>query len=334
MQTDDSNRLMVDRILSAVRSEAEDRDFIQCIATALAQIPFLNLWDHCFIFAYRMFDEKEIPDHAKIGLDHLLLAQIQGEYIGRIKESNKDKSQNAMTSEERNHQRNARFAQLISELNVPLQPLQQWLADQICVAITKGEITPEILQKSLNGKIDPKRTYISTAIIEKWLATNRILPVLDDYDRDFSDADKLFKLIDRSKEYLTDKIYFEAKFLEIQIYNPDLSNPNRKDHNSFWHAYAQKLKERPCSPIKEKRIHGNTEKNSKTKAEILSAALYVVNHYPDECMFKEDTKGLVATKIAKLIDEKSTLFWPELFEPPAARVTIENHIRKAIQEKQ
>lgn len=60
--------------------------------------------------------------------------------------------------------------------------------------------------------------------------------------------------------------------------------------------------------IKHKKPHGNTLKNKEIDNDIVNFAQCLIKDYPDKC------KNI--SKIAKLIDEKSMLKWPNLEGPP------------------
>ncbi len=60
----------------------------------------------------------------------------------------------------------------------------------------------------------------------------------------------------------------------------------------------------------------------------MGAALSVLAQWPDGC---ESKAGRIeATKIAKMIDEKSLLFWPNEGKPPLGLDKMEREIRKWI----
>jgi hypothetical protein len=76
-----------------------------------------------------------------------------------------------------------------------------------------------------------------------------------------------------------------------------------------------------------KKPHGNAERFSSAREQVLGAALHVVTHFPSQC--QSDDRKFKATKIAGLIDEKSGLFWPDdPNEPPLSRGEMENLIRE------
>jgi hypothetical protein len=74
--------------------------------------------------------------------------------------------------------------------------------------------------------------------------------------------------------------------------------------------------------------HGNTELNAQKREQILGAALSVVTQWADQC--QNSSGKFEATKIAKLIDEKSPLFWSATGEPPLSLEKMEREISKWI----
>lgn len=76
------------------------------------------------------------------------------------------------------------------------------------------------------------------------------------------------------------------------------------------------------------KVHGNAERHAANREQVLGAALSVVTQWPNQCQNKSGK--FEATKIAKLIDEKSLLYWPETGEAPLGREKMEREISKWI----
>lgn len=69
------------------------------------------------------------------------------------------------------------------------------------------------------------------------------------------------------------------------------------------------------------------DKSNRERMEILGAALAVLSEFRGECVTK--TTGKVAgAKVAKLVDDKAQLFWPETLEPPQDKRSIEKIINE------
>lgn len=74
--------------------------------------------------------------------------------------------------------------------------------------------------------------------------------------------------------------------------------------------------------------HGNAERYSGYREQILGAALSVIAHWPEQC--KNNSGKFEAAKIAKLVDAKSFLFWPKTGDPPLTLQKMERVISKWI----
>jgi hypothetical protein len=74
--------------------------------------------------------------------------------------------------------------------------------------------------------------------------------------------------------------------------------------------------------------HGNAERFAKQREEVLGAALSVITQWPTEC--QNSSGKFEATKIAKLVDQKSLLYWPKTGEAPLGLEKMEREISKWI----
>lgn len=79
---------------------------------------------------------------------------------------------------------------------------------------------------------------------------------------------------------------------------------------------------RQQADAKRKKVHGNAERYSSKREQVLSFAIYCKDKWPEPCA------GSV-TNWAKVIDEKALLGW-ESGEPPLSRVEIEKLLRQAL----
>lgn len=73
--------------------------------------------------------------------------------------------------------------------------------------------------------------------------------------------------------------------------------------------------------------HGNIERFAAKREPVLKAAIYCIANYHEQCI---GSSGVLATRLATLIDEKAALFWPVDGLPPLARQTIEEMLREAL----
>lgn len=77
---------------------------------------------------------------------------------------------------------------------------------------------------------------------------------------------------------------------------------------------------------KSEKPHGNTEVYASKREEVLGAAIAVMSAFSEQCMGKNNK--FVGSRIAKLIDEKSPIWWPDLDEPPMSHEVLTKTINK------
>lgn len=92
--------------------------------------------------------------------------------------------------------------------------------------------------------------------------------------------------------------------------------------------FEQSISENDIEKKTATKPHGNTERFAQNREQILGAALSVITQWTEQC--KNSSGKFEATKIAKLIDEKSLLFWSETGEPPLSLEKMEREISKWI----
>jgi hypothetical protein len=201
---------------------------------------------------------------------------------------------------------------------------QKKLAELLSASIDKGEIKPIILRRSFDGKIDAKQTYVDVRQIDEWLACRG----LDELDsgHDFYGDFELFDVIER----ITYSVLNASRLFAASLYDPDFKMPEQGagDYAEL-HTENARLRAqiRNQSNHPQRKPHGNVERFAKNREEVLGAALAVVVKLPDQC--KNDSSGkFEVTKIAKLIDDKGLLFWPDTGEPPLSREKMEREISK------
>lgn len=118
------------------------------------------------------------------------------------------------------------------------------------------------------------------------------------------------KWVIRVKDFISwvnAKGLYQAKGFELAVTNTKgLSNPKGK--------------------AKGGKPHKSSVNNALVREQIYVAALAVIKNYYSECLHGEK---LSASKVAKIIDEKARLWWPDDVQPPLERASIEKLIQKA-----
>lgn len=271
----------------------EDYNHEDFICSQLEKLPLFSIWDSCFQVAFDMLYCGSIPD---------CINGLNKEELEAAADDNPNETFIAL-----------------------LQPVQLWLSDKILIAMKKNEIKPILLSISIDGKIDVKRTYVDLVALRYWF-TFRGIDLSHDYDTYFLDhyqdtIGRIYALIIKEVKYLSgiiyepqsrihkyydDKVNWEEKYLNLKIENRRLKAGNTQNI----------------------RPHGNIERFAKNREQILGAALSVIIQWPVQC---QNISGkFEATKIAKLVDDKSYLFWPETREPPLSLEKMEREINKWI----
>jgi hypothetical protein len=92
--------------------------------------------------------------------------------------------------------------------------------------------------------------------------------------------------------------------------------------------FEQMLNDHAVDKNEAYKYHGNTERFALNREQILGASLSVITQWPKQC--QNSSGKFEATKIARLVDEKALLFWPETGEPPLSREKMEREISKWI----
>jgi len=281
-------------IVSALKDEYSNRDeqFDNHIYELVDNIPFLSLWDVCIVFARYMVFGGSIPDCIKVKDLNLLIEAIE------------DAS---------------------DQVPALLNPIQQWLSEQLIKSIDKKEIKAKIVGRLLDGKLDAKRTYIDNGQIYEWLTCRNI--AIDDVDENFYfDNSSLF-------ERVHNEIFGASKLLVARAYNPCFEIPTI-DSSETYHLVIEnarlkaQIDQTSSHHSTYKKAHGNSERFAKNREQVLGAALSVITQWPDQC--QNSSGKFEATKIAKLIDEKSLLYWPTTSEPPLSLDKMEREISKWI----
>jgi hypothetical protein len=197
-----------------------------------------------------------------------------------------------------------------------LRRIQRWLSNEIVKSIDKKEIELKIIGRFIDGDIDTKRTFIDINELYGWFASRNIY-VSGLQEKLFSDYSRL---LDRIRI----DIFSVSRILESKIYDPDYEIPDIADMSP---GYIVVKSEENNAPITDK-VHGNAERFARNREEVLGVALSVVTQWPDQC--KNDSGKFEATKIAKLIDEKSPIYWRKTGEPPLDREKMERELSKWI----
>ena len=269
----------------------EDDQFEIYLQEVVKDLLLLNLWDVCHVYAGHIAYSGKIPGGIKgVDLD-LLNEAIEDDCVD------------------------------VPEL---LNPIQKWLSEELINSINNNEIKPKIIGRFLDGKIDAKRTYIDDGEIESWLLCRNVNIEVNSegfYEYSSSIFDRIFNEIIWCSRFLSAKVY------NIYLNNQEIGFRKIEDvlsENELLKVQLQKASSRP----KYKKMHGNTERFAKRREEVLGAALSVIVQWPEMC--KNASGKFEATKIAKLIDQKSALFWTETGEPPLGIEKMEREISKWI----
>jgi len=218
-----------------------------------------------------------------------------------------------------------------------LQPVRDWVLENICTAIQKKEIKPLVLGLSLDGHIDEKRTYVSDHKILRWLGYRGIDTQVHNYDCGmWEDLEERLIAIDES-------IIHESNLLSDKMNHCDTYQREEDNQEYDYPAYRDKinrlessiyrlerenkrLKSEKRSPPSVQVTNPYKERHAVKREQILGAALSIIATYPDQC--KNKAGRVEATKIRAAIEEKSLLFWPETAEPVLGTDKIERLIRE------
>lgn len=259
----------------------------------LEEIPLISLWDSCILYARTICKEGSVPDCIK-GID---LETLYNEEVEPDQEI--------------------------------LKPIQEWLSDELAKSIERGEIASKLTGRFLDGKIDVKRTYIDFYEIDNWLLS-RSINISDDYSGEYLNYEHLDAI-----NIIHNAALAASQFLIAKAYNPSFEfstvDSRENDHLLFENARLRRqvdhLSSRSINHMKnQKTAHGNAERFARNREQILGAALHVITQWIDQC---QNTSGkFEATKIAALIDSKSTLFWPNNDAPPLSLKEMERLIGK------
>ena len=277
-----------------IHDDYNDGQYEDFLYEMLGELPLLSLWDVCIVVARMMFYSGSVPDCIK-GMDLNLLHGT----------SNSDFYDNQAI----------------------LKPIQSWLSEQIIKSIDNQEVCSKLLGRFADGKIDAKRTYVDFNQIDKWLMC-RDITLDDDASNDFFIYDRLYAL----------KPVYNAALSASQILKTKACNPNFKipindsienDQLLFENdRLRRQIEQIPSRQLNHKKTHGNAERFAEKREQVLGVALSVITQWPDQC--RNSSGKFEARKIAKLIDQKSPIYWPLTGEPPLSLDKMEREISKWI----
>lgn len=275
------------RALKDFGEEPNDQ-FTKYLSELLHSIPILCLWDTCILFAKDLFYQQSVPNVIK-----------QKKYVLSEIEPNSEKEKELLT------------------------PIQKWISDEVIKSIDNKEIIPKITGKFLDGKIDPRRTYVHMEQIKDWFFHRGInsAPYTSFFDSSFYNF----------YTHALDFILYELSLLPARAYNSDIDIPtlNSEDRHKFIIEIARlraQKNQQTNRQLPPKKKHGNTEINAQKRVEILGAALAVTTKWEKLC--KNNKGAFEATKIGQLIDQKAPLFWRDTGEPPLSKDCIIDLIRE------
>lgn len=270
-------------------------DFSQLFSSETNNL--VSIWDISFVFATDMFFDDTVPPSVKLKIKINDFDDLTGEQAETLKEG--------------------------------LIPLQQWMAEQIIKDIELGLLQASVIHKSIDGKIKPKHSVVEN--LSAWAET-RSIP-LDNAYEDFLLSSEI------AWDEINVRVDGMSKSLHLHIYdcmyelNPDLHIEDLGMDNDWLEAKIKKLKKKikkleKSADIKNQRLERRGEHHAKKREEVLGAALSVLIQWPDQCKNKQGK--IQATKIAQLVDKKSSLFWEEPGDPPIGNAKIESLIREWI----
>ena len=70
-------------------------------------------------------------------------------------------------------------------------------------------------------------------------------------------------------------------------------------------------------------MHGNAIRHAQTRQEVLDAAKYVLDEWPNKC---KRGSSISAAAIARIIDDKAPIWWGVGGEPPLTQETMTRQI--------
>ncbi|MGD0960834.1 MAG: hypothetical protein ABSB19_13595 [Methylomonas sp.] len=280
---------------------ADDPQYSDYLYEKLSDLPLLNLWDISLILGRFIAFDADMPEVIEsliIDIDKYCDAKESGSMATAL-----------------------------------IKPFHDWSLEQLLKSIDGGEIQPEIVGRSMDGKINPKRTYVKEDSINEWLLKRGINPL-------FYDDEELAISYSIAWSRIHDAIIAEKKLLTENLVSSDISIPEKTESSPLIDENAR-LREQIHQLLNQVQInkearkakiiknHGNAERFAQAREQVLGAALAVIVQWPEKC--KSNSSGkFEATKIAGLIDEKSLLFWEETGEPPLSLEKMERLISKWI----
>lgn len=303
-----------DDIDALLASERQTRQYSKYLHGVLHNLPMVSLWDVCLLFARVLVCEDLIPN----GLEGVLLNKAHK------REEQIPYNLREKTEVESTLKKDWEYTMLNMQPDF-LLPIQKWLSDQITVSIEKKNIIPTVLGRFTNGKLDAKSTYVENKQIDEWLYCRGI-------GEDLGVSNTIYFYFKYSHtvsiESIRDSIFAASNHIMATAYNPEYAtvsvvgdNPLKIENSRL----KRQLAKRPYKSDVEK-VHGNTIRHAKNREQVLGAALSVITMFTEQC--QNASNKFEATKIAKLIDERSLLFWPEEIEPPLSRQQMEREIGK------
>ena len=260
----------------------------------IEEIPLISLWDSCIGFARVLAYSGSVPECVKnVDLDALY----------ELSEPN--------------------FSD--SEL---LEPIQQWLSDQLIKSICNEEIESYLIGRFADGKIDPKRTFVDSTHIKEWLVC-RGINIEDD------SGYELFTIEAATyAEIIYNAILRASQLLISKAYDPHFTIPTNhegreNDYLLFENTRLRQIINQSSGRFQpQKKTHANVERFAKGREQVLGAAVSVMAKWPELCRNKSNK--IEATKIRELIDQKGKLFWRDTGQPPFSAEGIERLIREWI----
>jgi hypothetical protein len=283
--------------------------FTDYIYNKICNLQLINIQDVCMGIAVSLYHDYDIPDG--------VLTKTQLKTI-RIAEDRSDFKYDA-------------------EFLENLKPVQSWLVKLICKAVQKKEIKPLVLGLSMDGEVDPKRTYVSDYKVLRWLGYRGIDVQIYNFDcgMGYQMGDRITAIdeaITHESQLLSDKINYRDTYEpEFDSREQDYPAARDKIHRLESSIYRlerenEKLKLDKRKPVSSQAINKSKERHAVKREQVLGAALSILASYPEQCRNKAG--NIEATKIRALIEEKGLLFWPDTGEPVLSTEGTERLIRE------
>jgi len=267
-------------------------DFSELVS--IETIDFVSIWDISFVFAFDMFFNDAVPSSVKLTIKKNDFDDLIGENDEILKKG--------------------------------LVPLQKWMSEQIIKDIELGILEAKIINKSIDGKIRPKRSVVEN--LSEWAET-RSIPFGAAYDDFVLSSELAWENVSMRIDEMSKSIHWRISdaFYDMEPIpyseNIGIERDELEIENTKLRKKIKKLKKSFDAQNQQPSKGG--ERFAQNREQVLGAALSVLIQYPDQCVNK--LGKVEATKVRELIDAKAPLFWPKTSKAPIEPEGIERLIR-------